>query len=198
VKNTLATRALAGVRDFLPARLSGWDHVLMDQDDPEKRIAELERQHTEAAGQARRDQALHLNPDSPHKEGRSQKRWSGVVRSVLVLVAVTLVPFGAGEYEFHAYRVGTPTTATNVHCVRGSRTLQCTGAWSVGGESHSGKIIGVRHFDGSTLDVRVRGDTAYTPDAGHRSFQLATIMAIIAAVLLVIRLAQALGGRSGS
>jgi hypothetical protein len=30
-------------RDFLPAAAPGWDHLLMNQDDPEKRIADLER-----------------------------------------------------------------------------------------------------------------------------------------------------------
>jgi DivIVA domain-containing protein len=34
--------------DFCPARLPNWDHLLMDQDDPEKRIAELERQLADA------------------------------------------------------------------------------------------------------------------------------------------------------
>jgi hypothetical protein len=40
---------LAGVRDFLPGAASGWDHLLMDQDDPEKRIADLEHQLAERA-----------------------------------------------------------------------------------------------------------------------------------------------------
>jgi hypothetical protein len=38
---------LAGVGDFLQPRLPEWDHLLMNQDDPEKRIAELERQLAE-------------------------------------------------------------------------------------------------------------------------------------------------------
>jgi hypothetical protein len=37
---------LLAIRDFLPAA-SGWDHLLMDQDDPEKRIADLEHQLAE-------------------------------------------------------------------------------------------------------------------------------------------------------
>jgi DivIVA domain-containing protein len=36
------------VRFPAAARLLGWDHLLMDQDDPEKRIADLERQLAEA------------------------------------------------------------------------------------------------------------------------------------------------------
>ena len=51
LKNTSATRrrplVRAGIRDFLPGAASGWDHLLMDQDDPEKRIADLERQLAE-------------------------------------------------------------------------------------------------------------------------------------------------------
>ena len=37
-----------GVRDLLRARAGGWEHLLMYQDDPEKRIAELERRLAEA------------------------------------------------------------------------------------------------------------------------------------------------------
>ena len=51
LKNTSATRrrplVLAGIRDFLPGAASGWDHLLMDQDDPARRIADLERQLAE-------------------------------------------------------------------------------------------------------------------------------------------------------
>ena len=51
LKNTSATRrrplVLAGIRDFLHGAASRWDHLLMDQEDPEKRIAELERQLAE-------------------------------------------------------------------------------------------------------------------------------------------------------
>ena len=36
-----------GVGDFLRPRLPRWDPWLMDQDDPQKRIAELERQLAE-------------------------------------------------------------------------------------------------------------------------------------------------------
>jgi hypothetical protein len=38
---------LADVRDFLPPRTSAWDNLLVDQDDPEKRIADLEHQLAE-------------------------------------------------------------------------------------------------------------------------------------------------------
>src|ERR1700731_1693260 len=37
-----------GVRDLLRARAGGWEHLLMYQDDPEKRIAELKRRLAEA------------------------------------------------------------------------------------------------------------------------------------------------------
>jgi hypothetical protein len=38
---------LADLRCFLHTRLAGWDHLPVGQDDPEKRIAELERQLAE-------------------------------------------------------------------------------------------------------------------------------------------------------
>ena len=38
----------AAVHDFSAIRVPQWHHLLMDQDDPEKRIAELERQLAEA------------------------------------------------------------------------------------------------------------------------------------------------------
>src|ERR1700752_3319409 len=41
------TSRTAGRRPFLAATTSGWDDLLMDQHDPEKRIAELERQLAE-------------------------------------------------------------------------------------------------------------------------------------------------------
>jgi hypothetical protein len=51
LKNTSATRRRplvpAGIRDFLLGVASGWDHLLMDKDDPEKRIADLEHQLAE-------------------------------------------------------------------------------------------------------------------------------------------------------
>jgi hypothetical protein len=43
-----ASAQLASIRDFLHSRPSWWDHLLMDQGDPEKRIADPEDQPAES------------------------------------------------------------------------------------------------------------------------------------------------------
>jgi len=93
---------LLRVGDFLSPRLAGWDHLLMDQDDPEKRIAELERQLAEqkriaelerqlaeakrAAGQVGDPQPVPPPSGPPPPpwppESGSRKQWSGTWVSV--------------------------------------------------------------------------------------------------------------------
>jgi hypothetical protein len=136
-----------------------WDHLLMEQDDPEKRVADLERQQAEAGGQGRRDQARHMNQASPGKAGRHLP--GGIAVAILGLIWI-----GFGAYQSYAYHTGTPTTATDIHCTRHSRGPdRCTGTWSVSGEPYTGLIIG-----GGVENVRVHGDTAYTAHAGRNNF----------------------------
>jgi hypothetical protein len=145
----------------------------MDQDDPEKRIADLERQQTSAIGEPRR-----------HDPARSPKSGSpGRVRAILmglVFAGVPTVIFVSVAYNDYAYHLGTPTTAKNVVCVfhpgswvdryRDSYT-SCTAAWSLDGRSYTGEIVGASDGDKS-VDVRVRGGTAYTANAFHNNVPL--------------------------
>jgi hypothetical protein len=167
----------------------------MDQDDPEERVAELERQHVEAAGQARRDQARHLDQDSPEKAGRDKRsrQWT---RVAIFMIPFGLMFFGFGACNFHAYHVGTPTTATNVHCVQSSSTIvhrssttSCTGTWSIDGQSHTGAVVG-SFRDGSSLDVRVHDDIAYTGTGNPTLFQIGAIFLIVGSVMLGVKWAR--------
>jgi hypothetical protein len=143
----------------------------VDQDDPEKRMADLERQHAETAGQPQRDQAHRLNWHSP-----GRPRWGRILKG-LVFAGVPIVIFYSIVSNNLAYRAGTPTTATNVVCVdhhsnsysrynHDYRT--CTGTWSLNGQPHTGEIVNASESGGS-LNVRVRDGTAYTADAVHNT-----------------------------
>jgi hypothetical protein len=151
----------------------------MDRDDPEERIAELERQQPEAPPERRR----------PGK---------GMLLVILVCAAVPLYSFGSGAYNFYGYRAGTPTTATVSSCHhnrtgrRGNmfnfvEPRDCTGTWSIGGVSQTGVIVGGREgfLTGSTVDVRVLDGKAYTAKGTAWRFVAGLgACAIIAALLL--------------
>jgi hypothetical protein len=145
------------LRDLPQTLPAGWDHLLMD--DPEKRVADPERQHAKAVWRRQRD----LSP--------AQKR---LVLVLIIFGAVTLpaILLCQGVYDTYAYSVGTPATATNIHCEQG-KGVSCYGDWSIGGE---GTIEGIRHSDGSSLNVHVHDGTAYTPDAARRNF---TFLAVV-------------------
>jgi hypothetical protein len=146
----------------------------MDQDDSEKRVAELEGRLTEA----RNTSDPGANPTLPRKIGfgrpaqsGSQLRRLGKRLGAIAAVAAAVVFFGLAAYDFCAYLVGTPATATTQHCVDSTdSTVSCTGKWTVGGNSYSGPIVGDlgNRYDisGKSLDVRVHGDSAYRPDSG--------------------------------
>ncbi len=102
-----------------------------------------------------------------------------VLPLAMLMVALSLVGFGIGLYDVHGYRVGTPTTAKVVSCghIRGKySTRTCTGTWSVGGMSYTGRIEGdgKDYQVGSSLDVRVRGRSAYTATSGNTWFIMGT------------------------
>jgi len=153
----------------------------MDQDDAEKRIAELHSQQTE------------LPP-----ERRRPRKWKLLV--LLVCASVPLYCFGSGVYNFHGYRTGTPTTATVNSCHhnrpghRGNmfnfvEPRDCTGTWNIGGVSQTGLIAGPREgfLIGSTVDVRVLDGKAYTAKGTAWRFVAgAGASALIAAFFLYI------------
>ena len=137
----------------------------MDQDDPEKRVADLKRPH----GKQRRSdlqptQLQEPQPANAAPEAGSGSRKSAGFRSLLtgMSTGILLVAFGVGAlayaaYYSYGYWVGTPTTATVDHCERSGGLLSglkqdwirrfdedpniyCTGTWSFGGQSQSGPI----------------------------------------------------------
>jgi hypothetical protein len=88
------------------------------------------------------------------------------------VAVLSLVAFSVGVYDVHGYRVGTPTTATVVDCSGAGNkhsAVFCTGQWSVDGKSYTGRIAGDSKgiHTGSSLDVRVRGGSAYTATSGN-------------------------------
>jgi hypothetical protein len=185
-------------RDCSALRTCWWDHLLMDEGDPEERIAELERQHTQAPGQARRDQAQHLNLDSPEKAARDKRsrQWT---RFAIFVIPFGLMFFGFAACNSHAYHVGTPTTATNVHCVTHPRTLlhrssttSCTGTWSIDGRSHTGDVVG--SGDRSSVDVRVHDGTAYAQTGATTLVSVGAVFIIIGSVMLWVKRARRRAG----
>jgi ribosomal protein S27E len=136
----------------------------MAWEDPEKPVADLGRQHPEAAGQTRRDQAHRLSWRS-----LGRPRWGGIFYGLL-FAGVPIVIFVGMLSSAHAYRAGTPTTATHVVCIErhnGRHSHQeCKATWSLDGQSHTGEIVGATGGDGP-VDVHVHGNTAYTAAAAH-------------------------------
>jgi hypothetical protein len=146
-----------------------WDDLLMEQDDPEKRVADLQRQDVKTAGPPRRE----LSP------GRKRLALVLIIFSAVSLPGIFLAK---GVYGIHAYSVGTPASATHVHCEHAGRGVSCYGEWNVAGEPPSGTIEGITDSDGSSLNVHVHNGTAYTAGTARRNF---TIMAMILGVYLI-------------
>jgi hypothetical protein len=114
--------------------------------------------------------------------------------ALVFLSVVFSLAFGIGACQFYLYHSGTPTTATLERCVSAgkTRTPNCYGRWSVGGQSKTGRIeqgLGRDHSIGSTLDVRVRGDsgTAYTAGAAYLPLTLSAGVAVIIVGVIVSR-----------
>jgi hypothetical protein len=128
----------------------------------------------------------------PAQRSPSAQRVSSVVAFVFLSVVFSLA-FGIGACQFYLYRSGTPTTVTLERCVSaGKGGPNCYGRWSVGGQSQTGRIeqgLGRDYSIGSTLDVRVRGDsgTAYTARAAYLPLTLSAAIAVIIVGMIVFR-----------
>ncbi|MGO9381759.1 MAG: hypothetical protein ACLP4W_06595 [Mycobacterium sp.] len=184
----------------------------MDRVDAEKRIAELERQLAEekrkadlkrqyanAVGQPPQSfnapagvwpqPAIPGQPGVGRRAGRG-RRLRRLAKGLASIAVVVLLLWGVGAtaYDVYAYRVGTPTTATVDHCVRHGRGTSCTAVWSVGGNSSTGPIVGSHydHAEGSPVDVRVHGGTAYTPDVKDDALYLIPVVGVPIAALVLI------------
>jgi DivIVA domain-containing protein len=122
-----------------------------------------------------------------HTGTRSKPRrveWALLPLAILGAV-LSLVAFGIGVYDVEGYRVGTPTTATVLDCHRNGNKhtpVYCTGQWSLGGKSYTGRIEGNSkgYHAGSSLDVRVRGGSAYTATSGKMWFIIGTGAGVLA------------------
>lgn len=127
----------------------------MDQDDPEKRFADFERQLANASGGV--GQELRRFPGqsrAPKARSPRQRRAGGIrdrlwtiwkiVLSGAIAVGVVMA-LGSAVHNLYAYHVGTSTTATVDHCTPQYRgPSSCTVAWSIGGTSSSGPIVGLK------------------------------------------------------
>jgi hypothetical protein len=139
--------------------------LLVDQDDPEKRIADLEHQ---LADQKR---GADLPPGQPPQQANtapgtgSGSRKPGFGAQIVRVLAIFCVvgglyflPVGCLNYTNF---LRTQTTATIDHC---DNDTTCYGRWSVGGVSQTGQIYGDFHGDhpvGSDVDVHVWRGHAY-------------------------------------
>ena len=132
-------------------------------------------------------------PGFGRERGSRPKRWRlGIGLPAIGLVVLLLGPFGFAVHDTYVYFVGTPTTATIEQCTPGfqlqssgqyhhggaggiisKRVIDavffpaegCTATWSVGGNSHSGPIVGGdtnKLSQGASPHVYVLGGTAYT------------------------------------
>ena len=122
-----------------------------------------------------------------HSGKRSKRRrveWA-ILPLAIVTTIFSLAAFGMAVHDVYGYRVGTPTTATIVDCHSNGNKhtpVYCTGQWSLGGKSYAGRIEGDSkgHHAGSSLDVRVRGGSAYTATSGKMWFIIGTGMGVFA------------------
>ena len=163
----------------------------MEQDDdPEKRIAELERLRAQASAGRAVDQPAAYRPAPQSSWPQQPQGWQrpagpsgygpppvprplpsrrprGRFRAVFstIVLGIMAVGFaGLAGHSLYAYGVGAPTKATVVSCHYSGKSRSCTGTWAIDGERRSGKIDGNgKNYEvGSTMDVRVHDGTAYT------------------------------------
>jgi hypothetical protein len=172
------------------------DHLLIDQGDPEKRIADLERQVADQKRGADLPPAQAPQPANaaPHtgSDSRKSRIWSiaAGLWTGMLLLWIGFGGLGYVAYYSYGYWVGTPTTATIDHCEwardQGPDTpasRDCTGTWSVGGQAQKGPIKPAfvdRQADkvkpGSTMPVHVKDGTAYTAASLGDRFYLGIII----------------------
>lgn len=142
----------------------------MNQDDPEKRIGDLERQLGEQRG-------ADLPPAQPPQEAnvapgtgsgsRKPGFWAQIVRVLAIFCVGGGLYFLAVGCLNYTNLLRTPRTAATIDYCDNETT--CYGRWSVGGVAQTGRIYGDLHGDhpvGSQVDVLVWRGRAY---AGHPS-----------------------------
>jgi hypothetical protein len=158
----------------------------VDQDDPEKRIADLEHRLAE---QNRGANLLPAEPPpaisnagSKTRRGRRSVGVGGWL-AVVFFVLMASISVWIDARNVYGYLAGTPTTATIVGCSTRRGGVHCTGTWSVGGLSHNGPIEAYESYPtGSAQNVHARGDTAYTEAWHHWRFYVRAGVGILIAV----------------
>ena len=120
--------------------------------------------------------------------------------AVAAVVLMGLFAIGWQMRNIYEYHAGTPTTATIDRCVSSGRSSTCYGTWSVGGRSQTGPINGASRSDaGSTMDVRVRGGTAYAASEQWVSYMTILFSTVFTALIVFgawLRLRRMFGRRS--
>jgi hypothetical protein len=117
---------------------------------------------------------------------------------VVVAVVIAAVMIGSGIFLLVQRQTGPRASATVADCVRtGSgryASTHCTGSWVVGGSLLEGGHVVVGTIDGAemsdvgkTLDVTLRGDTAYTRGLALPLLLLGLGLVIVGAGVLRIR-----------
>jgi hypothetical protein len=138
-----------------------------------------------------------MDTDYPEQPTSRRRKPLGIGRWVtaILLVGVGLYFVSFSVRQLYGYEVGTPATATDIHCRGGDPAAEsgdttsvgdwmlshgCSAKWTVGGQSQSGPIVGVHHL--GSADVHAHGGTAFTAPfsswffAGH----LLAILLIVA------------------
>ncbi len=118
--------------------------------------------------------------------------WNGLV-TVFIAVGLGVCAVTYGMLTPYDYWVGTPAKAKVEHCERhgisspdSSPDLDCTGTWSVRGQSQSGSIKPPFRDDEqnyvragkSVLDVRVHDGTAYTKFSVGKGFYIGLVAGV--------------------
>ncbi len=113
--------------------------------------------------------------------------------TAIVAAGVWLYMCGSLAWDAYGYQIGTPATATHVTCAGSpnsdARNVNCSGTWSIGGQSHDGTIHRVPENwnHGQPLDVRVHGSTAFA--AGSTGWFMA-----LSILVLGVFITMSLGG----
>jgi hypothetical protein len=94
----------------------------------------------------------------------------GTVPFLVLTGLLALALLGGGGFLLFTQQNGTPAKATVTECSQGRRSVVCTGTWVAGGDLAGGDgrvvrgtIDGASSADlGTTIDVRLAGERAYT------------------------------------
>lgn len=139
----------------------------MDSDDPEKRIADLERQHAkdsqdrQPSGRGRKPWTWEKLLEPETWKGLLEPRtWQGLLIAFLIMSPVCA--FAASFTVM--YSLGTPTTVTDIVCNGALKRQSCTGTWNIDGQSHTGPGISpiLPILGAGWPGFRVNDQTAYT------------------------------------